>query len=119
MGHLLIVLCETPFHSDKTEKAFKIAEATLNQGHELSIFLFMDGVYNMIKTQNGEPFKVTPSSKRLKVLMEKGAKIYSCKLCKMLRGIEDYWMQEGIEASGIAELNDLMGVSDAVISFTG
>ena len=119
MSHLLIVLGETPFQSDKTDISFKIADATLKQGHELSMFLFMDGVYNMINTQNGEPFKVIPSSKKLGDLIEKGAKIYSCKLCMMLRGIEESLMQDSIEASGIAELNDLIGVSDAVLSFMG
>lgn len=118
MGNLLIVLGETPFHSDKTEKAFKIAEAALRLGHELSFFLFMDGIYNIINSQNGEPFKVIPNSRRLEEMMKKGAMIFCCKLCMILRGIDDSLIPKGISVSGISELNDLISSSDAVLSFT-
>jgi sulfur relay (sulfurtransferase) complex TusBCD TusD component (DsrE family) len=118
MGHLLIILGETPFHSDKTEQAFTIAETAVRLCHDLSFFLFMDGVYNVINSQNGQPFKVTPNSRRLERLLEDGARIFCCKLCTMLRGITPSLIPEGIEVSGVAELNDLVAFSDAVLSFT-
>lgn len=118
MGNLLIILGEPPFHSDKTEQAFKIAETAVSLGHNLSFFLIMDGVYNVINSQNGEPLKVTPNSKRLKNLFEKGARILCCRLHTMIRGITPSLIPEGIETSGIPELNDLITSSDAVLSFT-
>jgi sulfur relay (sulfurtransferase) complex TusBCD TusD component (DsrE family) len=118
MGNLLIILGETPFHSDKTEQAFKIAETAVSLGHDLSFFLIMDGVYNVINSQNGEPFKVTPNSKRLKNLSERGARIFCCRLHTMIRGITLSLIPEGVELTGIPKLNDLFTSSDAVLSFT-
>ncbi|RLI33385.1 sulfur reduction protein DsrE, partial [Candidatus Bathyarchaeota archaeon] len=46
MKKLLIILCETPFHSDKVDQTINIAEAAISKKHEVSVFLFMDGVYN-------------------------------------------------------------------------
>jgi sulfur relay (sulfurtransferase) complex TusBCD TusD component (DsrE family) len=119
MGNLLIILSETPFHSDKVEKALRIAEVAIKKTHDVSIFLFMDGVYNILNTQDGSPFKLMPIYKRIQELMDSGATIYSCKLCKILRGIEDNSIPDGIVVGGIAELNDLIGEADSIISFIG
>jgi sulfur relay (sulfurtransferase) complex TusBCD TusD component (DsrE family) len=119
MKKLLIILCATPFHSDKVDQTIKISDAAINNKHEVSIFLFMDGVYNMTLTQDGAPFKIQSVSQRLQDLIEKGAAVYCCKLCKILRGITDEMISPDIQASGIAELNDLIAEADAVISFMG
>jgi sulfur relay (sulfurtransferase) complex TusBCD TusD component (DsrE family) len=119
MKKILIILCETPFHSDKVDQSINIAEAAIKLDHTVSIFLFMDGVYNMTSTQDGAPFKIQSVSQRLQDLIEKGAAVYCCKLCKILRGITDEMISPDIQASGIAELNDLIAEADAVISFMG
>ena len=79
----------------------------------------MDGVYNMTLTQDGAPFKMQSVAHRLQGLMDKGVEVYCCKLCKILRGITDEMMSPDIQASGIAELNDLIAEADSVISFMG
>ena len=83
------------------------------------MFLYMDGVYNMTLTQDAEPFKMDSISTGLQGLIDKGAKVYCCKLCKILRGITDGLMSPNIQAFGIGELNELIDEADAVISFTG
>jgi tRNA 2-thiouridine synthesizing protein D len=119
MGKLLFVLCETPFQSERVDHALNIADAAIKIGHDVSIFLFMDGVYNMTRTQNGTPFKVKAVSQRLKELIGKGVEVNCCRLCKEIRGVEDSLTTEGIETTGVAELNDAIAEADAVISFTG
>lgn len=119
MKQLLIILCETPFHSDKVDQTIKIAEAAISKKHAVSIFLFMDGVYNMTLTQDGTPFKTQSVSQRLQELLDKGVEIYCCNLCKILRGITEDRISPSIQSTGIAELNDLIAEADAVISFTG
>jgi sulfur relay (sulfurtransferase) complex TusBCD TusD component (DsrE family) len=119
MGNILIILCDTPFQSDRVDHALKIADVALKRNHEVSIFLFMDGIYNMLNTQDGSPFKIITTSQRLSELMVKGAKIFCCKLCKILRGLEDSLIPSGVQVTGISELNDLIADSDAVISFMG
>ena len=103
---------------DKVEKALRIAEVAIDKTHEVSIFLFMDGVYNIVNSQDGTPFNLMPIYNRIQELMERGAKVYLCMLCKILRGIKDNFIPDGIIVGGIAELNDLIGEADSIISFT-
>lgn len=116
---LSIILAETPFHSDKVDQSIKIAEAALVKKYSVSLFLFMDGVYNLILTQDGEPFKIESVSSRLQKLMDNGAEIYCCRLCKTLRGVTDDMISPSVQVTGISELNGLISNSDSVISFTG
>jgi len=119
MGNLLIVLSDTPFQSERVDHALNIAEVALDKGHEVSIFLLMDGVYNMIKTQNGDAFKLIPVNERLRDLLEKGAKVDCCKLCKKLRGLVESVILNGIPASGISFLNEAIMEADSIISIIG
>jgi len=119
MGKLLIVISDTPFQSERVDHALNIAEATLEKGHEVSIFLFMDGVYNMMSTQSGNAFKLVPVNARLRSLQEKGAKVNCCRLCKDLRGIDESVALDGISTSGISFLNEAITEADSVISILG
>ena len=117
MKNLLIVLCLSPFQHELVDHTINITKATIKKEHKVSIFLFMDGVYNIMDTQEGEPFKLTPYYEQFKELTKLGVNIKICKLCKMLRGINDELIPNKIEAEGIAELNELILKSDKVISF--
>lgn len=119
LGKLFIILCDTPFQSERVEHALKLAETAIDKGHEASLFLFMDGIYNMLTTQKGEKFHVTPVSERLKGLMAKGAKITCCGLCMELRGVKKSLIPEGIIPTGVSDINDEILEVDAVLSFTG
>lgn len=118
MGKLHIILGLSPFHNELVEHALKIAEAAIEKGHKVSMFLYMDGVYNIMLSQDGSPFKMESISHRLQVLLSKGAVIKSCKLCKTLRGICDDNQPVEIESGGIAELDDEFMDSNVVLSFT-
>ena len=119
LGKILLIICDPPFQSDRVDKAYKIADAALEKGHQVSIFLFMDGVYNMLTTQNGEHFRMETSADRLNRLMDKGAVISCCNLCKDLRGIEDHMMVDVITPQGVSWMNDEMEDTNVVISFSG
>ena len=119
MGNLLIVLSDTPFQSERVDHALNIAEVAIDKGHEVSIFLLMDGVYNMMKTQNGNAFKLVPVNERLRGLLEKGAKVNCCRLCKELRGLVESVTLNGIPASGISFLNEAIMDADSIISIIG
>lgn len=116
MGNLLIALSDTPFQSERVDHALNLAEVALDKGHGVSIFLLMDGVYNLIKTQNGDPFKLIPINERLRDLLKKGAKIEACKLCKELRGLIESVILNDIPASGISFLNEAIMEADSIIS---
>jgi sulfur relay (sulfurtransferase) complex TusBCD TusD component (DsrE family) len=77
----------------------------------------MDGVYNLMMTQEGKPFRLTPFYKHFEELLELGASIKICKLCKILRGVKGDNIPSGVEAEGIAELNQMILEADKVLSF--
>ena len=118
MRNLHIILCLSPFHNELVEHALKIAEVAFDKGHKVSMFPYMDGVYNMMLSQDGSPFKMEEISKRLQKLLDKGVIIKSCKLCKTLRGIPDNNKPPNIESKGTSELDDEFMTSDVVLAFT-
>ena len=117
MKQLLLILCLSPFQHDLVKHTIEIAKAAIQKRHKVSIFLFMDGVYNIMMTQDGEPFKLTPYFMQFQELIDMGVRIKICKLCKILRGVKDDNIPEKIKAEGIAVLNELILESDKVISF--
>ena len=119
MGKILLIIGDTPFQSERVTHAIEISKAALRMGHRVSIFLFMDGVYNMIQTQQGELFKVNSVTTELASLAKNGARIMCCKLCTEIRGLGDSMKPNFVEETGVGELNEEYSNSDAVLSFIG
>ena len=118
MGKLHIIQCLSPFQNELVDHTLKIADVALEKGHTVSMFLYMDGVYNMMLSQDGAPFKMESISLRLQGLLKRGAQIKTCKLCKMLRGVENDNMPSEIESTGTAQLDNEFMDADAVLTFT-
>ena len=118
MARLLLLLTESPFQHESIDHALRIAEKALEKQHQVDIYFMMDGVYNPLKTQNGEPFKMKSVSERLDTLVEAGANIISCRVCMELRGIPEE-NTSNIEVGGLFDLSEMISEADTVISFTG
>ena len=118
MSRLLLFLTESPFQHESIDHAVRIAEAALKKEHQVDIYFMMDGVYNPLKTQNGEPFKMKSVSERLDKLVEAGANITSCRVCMELRGIADENISN-VDVGGLFDLSEMISEADTVITFTG
>lgn len=118
MGKLQVILCLSPFQNELVDHTIKIANTALDKGHTVSLFLYMDGVYNMTLSQDGTPFKLKPVSKHVQELIQRGASVKTCKLCKILRGVQDENKPAEIKATGVSQLDDDFMDADAVLSFT-
>jgi sulfur relay (sulfurtransferase) complex TusBCD TusD component (DsrE family) len=119
VGRMLILLCESPFQHEAVDHTLEITKTALAKGHQVDIYLMMDGVYNPIITQSGEPFHVDSISNRIKDLMEAGAKFSGCRVCMELRGVTEKNIQEGVDIGGIFDLSESLAEADVVLSFTG
>lgn len=119
MGKLILLLGDTPFQSERVSHALNLAKAALQIGHMVSIFLFMDGVYNMVTTQRGDLFKIESITSELAGISKMGARIVCCKLCTELRGVGGILKPHFVEETNIAELNEELQNADAVVSFMG
>ena len=119
MGRMLILLCESPFQNEAVDHALEISKSALGKGHDVDIYLMMDGVYNPVKSQSGEPFHMDSISDRFKGLIDLGAKVSGCRVCMELRGVTEEMLPEGIDVGGIFDLGEMLSDADIVLSMTG
>jgi sulfur relay (sulfurtransferase) complex TusBCD TusD component (DsrE family) len=119
MGKMLILLCESPFQNETVDHALEISKSALGKGHEVDIYLMMDGVYNLVTSQSGEPFHMDSISDRFKELIGLGATISGCRVCMELRGVTEKMLPEGVDIGGIFDLGEMMTEADIVLSMTG
>ncbi len=119
MPSLLILLFDPPFERDSADQVYEIAQAALKKGHKVNIFLMMDGVYNPVTYQSGEPFHMRSVSERLAELLSKGVRIAACRVCAELRGVKEEMLPKGVEIGGIYDLADMVAESDVVLNFVG
>jgi len=116
---MLILLCESPFQHEAVDHALEITKAALAKGHKVDVYLMMDGVYNPLIAQSGEPFHVGSVSSRISELVNAGAKFSGCRVCMELRGVSQKDIPEGVDIGGIFDLSESLAEADAVVSFTG
>jgi sulfur relay (sulfurtransferase) complex TusBCD TusD component (DsrE family) len=119
MGKMLIFLCESPFQNEAVDHAIEISKSALGKGHQVDIYLMMDGVYNPVTSQSGEPFHMASVSDRFKELIELGAKVSGCRVCMELRGVTQEMLPKGVDIGGIFDLGEMITDADIVLSMTG
>lgn len=104
-----------PYTYQDLDTALHIAQAALNRGHEVTLFLFADSVISInklikpIKTDRNIP-------DRIKQLIEKGMNVEICGICMDYRGITTDMIVEGSKPSGLPELAHIFATYDRVIS---
>jgi len=116
MAKLGILLTSGPFQFQNSDSAVSIAEAALDKGHDVSIFLYLDGVYNPIKYQTFPDLDVLPKD-RFAALAARGVTIIACGICVNARGLQkgkDY--VEGIRVGGLPDFAEIVGEVDRLIS---
>jgi sulfur relay (sulfurtransferase) complex TusBCD TusD component (DsrE family) len=119
MGRMMILLCETPFQNETVDQVLEISKTALLKGHEVDIYMMMDGVYGPVTSQSGEPFHMESVSDRFKELVELGANISGCRVCMELRGVKQEMLPDGIDIGGIFDLGEMVAEADVVLSMTG
>lgn len=111
-----ILLTEGPFQTQHHETAAGIAKAALRKGHEVEMFLFLDGVYNALKTQD-MPYAKNQPVDHFKEVLSLGGKIIACGVCVAARGLEGGKnFIEGIEVAGLPQLSEQIDWADRFIS---
>ncbi|BBE31457.1 oxidoreductase DsrE [Tepiditoga spiralis] len=106
-----------PYTYQDLDSIIKIADAALDKGHEVTIFLFCDAAL-----ASNKQIKPVRSDRNLPKILEtmikeKGLKVDICGICMDYRGITTDMIIEGSRASGLPELAELVYNSDRFISF--
>ena len=111
-----ILLTEGPFQTEHHETATGIAKAALEKGHEVEMFLFLDGIYNAIKTQ-AMPYAKNQPVDHFKEVLSLGGKILACGVCVDARGLEGrHDFIEGVKVAGLPQLSEQIDWADRFIS---
>jgi tRNA 2-thiouridine synthesizing protein D len=113
---ITIQIMAQPYTYQDFDTAIKIAEAALERGHEVGIFLFCDsilGVNAQIKPIRHD--RKIPEILRA-MIAEKGLKVDICGICMDYRGVTKEMIVEGSRPSGLPELAELVAASDRFIS---
>lgn len=115
MAKIGILLTTGPWQFQNWETAAHIAEAALDRGHEVSFFLYLDGVFNPIKLQALRGYEVMPKD-HFSHLLSRGAKISACIICINARGLadgRDYI--DGVKVGALKLFADMVSELDRLI----
>jgi tRNA 2-thiouridine synthesizing protein D len=111
-----IVLRQGPYQTQRWETAYRIAEAALGRSDGVTIFLFMDGVYNALATEEFAQMKSLPRD-QLELIIDHGGRVFACATCTGSRGLEDgrdYLKR--VEIRGSTEAAEMVSGCDRIIT---
>lgn len=105
------LLHKSPEHQD-AQTVKRLADAFIDAGHEVSIFLMEDGVLNAVVVHS--PKGLSAGFDRL---LSKGVKIALCTYTAEIRGISHDNFYKGVEFHSQYDLSKLVNECDRFLSF--
>ena len=105
-----------PYSYQDLDTALNIAEAGLDKGHNVGIFLFADSILSTFSRV--KPIRMDRNiPERIKTMIaEKGLQVDICGICMDYRGVSPQEVIEGAKPSGLPELAALMATSDRFLN---
>lgn len=111
---LTLFLTATPFGAQAATTALNFAEAALDKGYQVNLFLSADAVYSSASGQKAAG--LPPVGERLPALMAKGLRVDLCGSCLQLRGLRGEMRLEGPQPSSLKNLFAMIAESEAVVA---
>ncbi len=112
-----ILLFTTPYSSEYTDTAIRLADAALAKGHDVTIFAYGDSVHNFTIGQKAKG--ITNAETEFQTLIEKkGLKVELCGTCLSFRGITESNIIKGAVPSSMHNLCSLIDRCDRFVSLT-
>lgn len=111
---LTLFLTATPFASESPATALHLAEAALEKGYRVNLFLSADAVYCASAGQKA--IGLPTVGEKLPELIEKGLRVDLCGSCLQLRGLKREQRIEGPHPSSLKNLFTMARESKAFIA---
>ncbi|MBI4714767.1 MAG: DsrE family protein [Nitrospirae bacterium] len=105
------LLTTSPEHQDG-DTVFRLAEAFLDEGESVEIYLMEDGLYHGVR--NASPKKLGPD---FAPLLKRGVPISVCSFNLEIRGIAEESLIEGVQLRSQYDLSHLVGECDRFLTF--
>lgn len=113
---LTLFLFTSPYLSEHSHTAMKLAEAALAKGYQVNLFASADGVYNFTK---GHKAKGLPNAeKKFGALIQQGLRVDLCGTCYLFRGIPQDSFVSGAAPSSMQNLFVLANQSEVFLTLT-
>ena len=111
-----IILTGGPYQTERWETACGLASAALDRKDSVTLFLFLDGVYNALATQKFPAIDKVPNV-YFKSPLERGATVYACEVCTNNRGLEEGRdFLQGVKVQGAVVVSGIVGACDRVVT---
>jgi len=116
MAKLGFLLSSGPYRRQNLETVASLADAALRKGHEVSIFIDLDGVYTPVRSQYFLDMPVLPRE-LFENLVRKGAQVMVCGVCLVARGLESSRdLIDGVRVGNVPDFSDMLGKVDRLIA---
>jgi tRNA 2-thiouridine synthesizing protein D len=115
MAQIVIVVTAAPNRSAAWQTAVSLAAAAIELGHQVALFLFMDGVYGAIRRQRRPVPAVLPSVE-LASLMGRGVRVCLCATAAEHRGLATGTLMAGVTVGGLPDLALMAEDADRLVS---
>jgi len=103
-----------PYTSQNVDTLYEVAKRAIKKGHEVKIFLYEDGVFNMNKDIKSPQERNIAD--RMRELLELGAEIKGCGTCAKFRGFTRNNLIEGSKLAGMAYFVEILNTVDRFLS---
>ncbi|MHA2298126.1 MAG: DsrE/DsrF/TusD sulfur relay family protein [Candidatus Hodarchaeales archaeon] len=114
-----LMITGSPFDSSRWLTGYRIAKAALEKGHEVLIYLYLDGTNIPVKSQTIHGHEELLPYKYYQELCDLGADIMSCSVCTDARGHEHgkrYFEHTRLKVVSILDLSAKIGKCDNFVS---
>jgi len=103
-----------PYTFENIDTAYNLIKAAIKKGHSCSLFLYMDGSYNINK--NIKPSGDRNIGEMMEELTSLGVEVVGCGVCMQYRGIKKSMIVSGATRGGLPRFGEMVKNSDRYIS---
>jgi uncharacterized protein involved in oxidation of intracellular sulfur len=111
----LFILNDSPYGSQRTYNALRLAHSLATGDTKVSIFLFGDGVVSGIQRQS--PADASYNVQEMLRVLGPRVSMGACRTCLEARGIDDQSLVEGVQRRTLNDLRDWTEEAEKVLVF--
>jgi len=111
----LFILNDSPYGSQRTYNALRLARSLAAGNVEVSVFLLGDGVVSGVRRQS--PADASYNVQEMLRMLGPSVSTGACRTCLEARGIDDQSLVEGVQRRTLDDLRDWTEEAEKVLVF--
>lgn len=115
MVKISVMVFDGPYAHERPYTALRFALSAKMEGHDVTIILIQDGIYNAKKGQ--DPNDYPNHLEYIANCISEGAKVIVCGVCCKARGVKQEVLAEGANIVGMHDIVEAVVGSDKHITF--